>query len=89
MSLDITTYVAIMVRKLLYISSFVLTSVYSTSELAVGGKLDLQDEAISVSVTVSYNGTVARNEVSQLFVQYPEAADELVRLLRRFKQIMI
>lgn len=70
-------------------NSTALASTYPTGALAVGGYTDLWDEVISVSVSVANNGTVDGNEVSQLYVQYPDAADQPVRWLRGFERTMI
>jgi beta-glucosidase len=66
-----------------------LTSTYPTGTLSVGGYEDLWDEVISVTVAVANNGTVDGNEVSQLYVQYPDAAAQPVRWLRGFERTMI
>ncbi|KAE9369959.1 hypothetical protein N431DRAFT_469835 [Stipitochalara longipes BDJ] len=54
-----------------------------------GYKADLWDEVISAAVTVANNGTVDGNEVSQLYVQYPDVADQPVRQLRGFERTLI
>jgi beta-glucosidase len=56
-------------------NSSALASTYPTGKPAVGGKTDLWDEVVSVSLTVANNGTVDGHEVSQLYVQYPDTAD--------------
>jgi len=66
-----------------------LASTYPTGRLAVSGKEDLWDEVVSVSVTVANNGTRDGNEVAQLYVQYPDSADEPVRQLRRFERVSV
>jgi beta-glucosidase len=70
-------------------NSTALASTYPTGALAVGGKTDLWDEVVSATVTVANNGTADGNEVSQLYVQYPDAADQPVRQLRGFERILI
>jgi beta-glucosidase len=70
-------------------NSTALASTYPTAALAAGGKADLWDEVVSATVTVANNGTVDGNEVSQLYVQYPDAADQPVRQLRGFERTMI
>ncbi|KAF8848804.1 glycoside hydrolase family 3 protein [Acephala macrosclerotiorum] len=70
-------------------NSTALASTYPTGGLAVGGKTDLWDEVISASVTVANNGTVDGNEVSQLYIEYPAAADQPVRQLRGFERTLI
>ncbi|PVH75896.1 glycoside hydrolase family 3 protein [Cadophora sp. DSE1049] len=66
-----------------------LASTYPTGALSVGGKTDLWDDVISVSVSVTNNGAVDGNEVSQLYVQYPAAADQPIRQLRGFERTLI
>jgi beta-glucosidase len=70
-------------------NSTALAATYATGILSVGGKLDLWDEVVSAAVTVANNGTVDGNEVSQLYVQYPDGADQPVRQLRGFERTMI
>jgi len=70
-------------------NSSALASTYPTGALTVGGKADLWDEVVSATVTVANNGTVHGNEVSQLYVQYPDAADQPVRQLRGFERTLI
>lgn len=52
-------------------------------------EVDLWDDIISVSVSVSKNGTVDGNEVSQLYIQYPYPADQPVRQFRGFERTFI
>lgn len=66
-----------------------LDSSYPTGKLAVGGKSDLWDEVVSVTVTVANSGSVDGNEVAQLYVQYPAAADEPLRQLRGFERVLV
>jgi beta-glucosidase len=70
-------------------NSSALTSTYPTGALAVGGYTDLWDEVISVPVSITNNGTIDGNEVSQLYVQYPDAADQPIRQLRGFERTLI
>lgn len=67
----------------------VLASKYPTGTLAVGGKEDLWYEAVQVSVNIQNNGTVDGNEVSQLYVQFPDEADAPLRQLRGFERTFI
>jgi beta-glucosidase len=66
-----------------------LASTYPTGGLAVGGKADLWDEVFSVSVNIANNGTVDGNEVAQLYIQFPDAADTPLRQLRGFERTLI
>ncbi|TVY82596.1 putative beta-glucosidase D [Lachnellula suecica] len=70
-------------------NSSALASTYPTGGLSVGGKTDLWDEVVSVSVAVANNGTVDGHEVSQLYVQYPDAADQPLRQLRGFERTLL
>lgn len=70
-------------------NSTALASTYPTGALAVGGKTDLWDEVVSATMTIANNGTVDGNEVSQLYVQYSDAADQPVRQLRGFERTLI
>jgi beta-glucosidase len=68
-------------------NSTALASTYATGILSVGGKLG--DEVVTVTVTATNNGIVDGNGVSQLYVQYPDGADQPVRQLRGFERTMI
>jgi len=66
-----------------------LSTTYPTSGLAVGGKADLWDEVVSVSLDISNTGAVEGSEVAQLYVQYPDAGDEPLRQLRGFEKVLV
>lgn len=70
-------------------NSTALSSRYPTGGLAVGGKADLWDEVICVSVKITNSGSVNGNEVAQLYVAYPKSADQPIRQLRGFERIHI
>jgi beta-glucosidase len=70
-------------------NSTALASTYPTGILSVGGKLNLWDDVVSVTVTVASSGTVDGNEVSQFYVQYPDEANQPVRQPRGFERTMI
>jgi beta-glucosidase len=70
-------------------NSTALSSIYPTGQLSVGGKADLWDEVIRVSLPITNSGSVDGNEVAQLYVQYPDAADEPVRQLRGFEKVLV
>lgn len=55
----------------------------------VGGMAGLWHDVVQVSVTIENTGDVDGNEVAQLYVQYPDAADEPVRQLRGFERTFI
>ncbi|KAI9644916.1 hypothetical protein NHQ30_006950 [Ciborinia camelliae] len=68
------------------LDSAALASPYPTGKLAVGGKEDLWTDVVSVHATIANSGSVAGNEVAQLYVEFPAAADEPVRQLRGFEK---
>jgi beta-glucosidase len=70
-------------------NSGALASTHAAGILSVGGGLDLWDEVVSATVIVANNRTADGNEVSQLYVQYPDGADQPVRQLRGFERTMI
>lgn len=66
-----------------------LAQAYSTGALAIGGREDLWDVIANVSSSISNTGGIAGAEVAQLYVTFPDAADEPVRQLRGFEKITI
>lgn len=66
-----------------------LASTYPTGAIGVGGKTDLWDEVVSVSATVANTGTVDGHEVAQLYVAFPDVADQPIRQLRGFERSLI
>ncbi|CAD6446279.1 d46f09c4-f297-40a4-8a25-6a02da090eaf [Sclerotinia trifoliorum] len=63
-----------------------LASTYPTGILSVGGKEDLWTDVVSVNVTISNSGSVAGNEIAELYLEFPAEADEPVRQLRGFEK---
>jgi beta-glucosidase len=70
-------------------NSSALETIYPTGVLSVGGKADLWGEVVRVSLPITNSGSVDGNEVAQLYVQFPEAADAPVRQLRGFEKVWI
>jgi beta-glucosidase len=66
-----------------------LSQAYATGSLAIGGREDLWDIVATVSTSISNTGSVAGAEVAQLYVAFPDAADEPVRQLRGFDKVSI
>lgn len=64
-------------------------STYPSGKLSVGGKEDLWNEIVSVTVDIENTGDVDGHEVSQLYIQYPDAADQPIRQLRGFERTLI
>ncbi|KAE8135126.1 putative beta-glucosidase D [Aspergillus pseudotamarii] len=55
--------------------------------LTVGGHSDLWDVVGTVSARISNNGTLAGAEVPQLYLGFPDSADQPVRQLRGFDRL--
>lgn len=66
-----------------------LTSGYANGTRAVGGREDLWDVVAQVSSRISNTGSTGGQEVAQLYVSFPAAADEPVRQLRGFEKVAI
>jgi beta-glucosidase len=70
-------------------NSSALASTYPTGSLSVGGKADLWDEVMTVSLSITNSGSVDGNEIAQLYVAYPAEADQPVRQLRGFEKVLV
>lgn len=66
-----------------------LAEAYSTGDLAIGGREDLWDVVATVSTSISNTGSIAGAEVAQLYITFPDVADEPVRQLRGFEKVTI
>ncbi|KAK5129063.1 hypothetical protein LTR85_000396 [Meristemomyces frigidus] len=66
-----------------------LASKYPTGDMTLGGYADLFDEVVRVSLSVKNTGSVDGSEVVQLYVAYPDAAQQPVRQLRGFEKVAI
>lgn len=66
-----------------------LAEAYATGDLAVGGREDLWDVVATVSTSISNTGSVAGAEVAQLYITFPDVADEPIRQLRGFEKISL
>lgn len=66
-----------------------LGSKYATGTLGLGGQQDLFDEVIQVTTSVSNTGAVEGAEVAQLYVTFPDEAEQPVRVLRGFEKVDI
>ena len=66
-----------------------LSTPYASGPLSVGGRADLWDDVVEVSVAVTNTGAIDGHEVAQLYVQFPDAADEPVRQLRGFERVWV
>lgn len=70
-------------------NSSALASTYPTGQLGLGGQVDLFDEVISVNTTVQNTGSLRGAEVAQLYLSFPDEADQPVRILRGFEKVNI
>ncbi|EOD45724.1 putative beta-glucosidase d protein [Neofusicoccum parvum UCRNP2] len=66
-----------------------LSSPYASGQRIPGGRADLWDTAATVTTTVTNSGPRDGHEVAQLYISYPDAADEPVRLLRGFERVWV
>lgn len=62
-------------------------STYPSGPRAVGGKAELWDIVASVSVTVKNEGEVDGAEVPQLYIGFPDVAEQPLRQLRGFERV--
>ncbi|ROW17623.1 hypothetical protein VPNG_00874 [Cytospora leucostoma] len=65
------------------------TAGYANGTRTIGGREDLWDVVATVSTTVENTGSVDGAEVAQLYVSFPEAADQPLRSLRGFEKVQI
>ncbi|KAF4637604.1 hypothetical protein G7Y89_g477 [Cudoniella acicularis] len=65
------------------------TSKYPVGQLGLGGQVDLFDEVIAVNTTVQSTGFLDGAEVAQLYLSFPDAADQPICILRGFEKVKI
>lgn len=70
-------------------NSTALASRYPTGPLAVGGYSDLWDEVVSVTTSVSNTGSLDGMEVAQLYLSFPDEAEQPGQILRGFEKVNI
>ncbi|KAF7536277.1 hypothetical protein G7054_g4661 [Neopestalotiopsis clavispora] len=66
-----------------------LLSKYPTAQMTLGGRSDLFDEVVSVSIDIQNSGTVDGAEVAQLYVNFPDEAAQSPRVLRGFEKVSL
>lgn len=66
-----------------------INSTYSSGARMVGGRADLWDEIFNVTATISNTGDFAGKEAAQLYLSFPDEADQPVRSLRGFDKVSI
>lgn len=71
------------------VNSTALSSRYPTGALAIGGNADLWDDIVSVTTSISNTGAVDGMEVAQLYLGFPNEADQPQRILRGFEKVSI
>ncbi|KAI0129136.1 glycoside hydrolase superfamily [Xylariales sp. AK1849] len=64
-----------------------LASGYATGAMGLGGPEDLWDEVVTVSTSVSNTGSLDGAEVAQLYVTFPDEAEQPIRVLRGFEKV--
>ncbi|KAH8658253.1 glycoside hydrolase superfamily [Xylariales sp. PMI_506] len=68
-------------------SSVNVTSGPATGTPSVGGRADLWDEVGTITASITNTGSVGGAEVAQLYLGFPEVADQPVRQLRGFERL--
>ncbi|KAF7871937.1 uncharacterized protein EAF02_009042 [Botrytis sinoallii] len=66
-----------------------LTYKYASGTIGLGGEADLWDDVLNVTTSVSNSGAVAGAEVAQLYISFPDEAEQPVRILRGFEKVNI
>lgn len=67
----------------------VASSKYTTGPLTLGGAADLFTEFVSVTTSITNSGGLSGAEVAQLYVTFPDAAAQPIRVLRGFEKVTI
>lgn len=67
----------------------VASSKYTMGPLTLGGAADLFTEFVSVTTSITNSGSLSGAEVAQLYVTFPDAAAQPVRVLRVFEKVTI
>ncbi|KAL1388749.1 glycosyl hydrolase family 3 C-terminal domain-containing protein [Phyllosticta capitalensis] len=65
----------------------VLKQKYASGARAIGGREDLWTDVVTVTGSVSNTGKLAGAEVAQLYVSFPDAAEQPVKVLRGFQKV--
>ncbi|KAH8202201.1 hypothetical protein TruAng_003676 [Truncatella angustata] len=66
-----------------------LTYKYASGTLTLGGEEDLWDEIVNVTASVSNSGELTGAEVAQLYISFPDEAEQPIRILRGFEKVSI
>ncbi|KAJ5759021.1 beta-glucosidase D [Penicillium odoratum] len=66
-----------------------LNQTHAVGNLSVGCRADLWEDVVRVTANITNSGDLAGHEVPQLYVSYPDAADQPVRLLRGFERVFL
>lgn len=66
-----------------------LSSAYAMGQVGVGGREDLWDTVATFTGSIANSGGLAGADVPQLYVTFPDAANEPVRQLRGFQKIYL
>ncbi|PYH73536.1 beta-glucosidase [Aspergillus vadensis CBS 113365] len=72
-----------------YVDESALAHPIPTGKLVPGGKADLWDEVMRVTMNITNTGDRDGAEVAQLYVSFPEEADQPVRQLRGFQKVFL
>lgn len=67
----------------------VASSKYTTGPLTLGGAADLFTDFVSVTTSITNSGSLSGAEVAQLYVTFPDAAAQPIRVLRGFEKVTV
>jgi beta-glucosidase len=62
---------------------------YASGAMVLGGQEDLWNEVVNVTATVQNTGSLDGAEVAQLYVSFPDEAEQPIRVLRGFDKVSI
>ncbi|KAH8645487.1 glycoside hydrolase superfamily [Xylariales sp. PMI_506] len=66
-----------------------ISSTYPTEQVGLGGETDLFDVIMTVAASVENSGKLDGAEIVQLYVRFPEKAQQPARILRGFSKVQI
>lgn len=62
---------------------------HASGTITVGGREDLWNNVINVTATITNSGSVSGHEVAQLYVSFPDEAEQPIRQLRGFEKVSL
>jgi beta-glucosidase len=62
---------------------------YASGAVGLGGEQDLWDDIVNVTTSITNSGSLVGAEVAQLYVSFPDEAEQPIRILRGFEKVSI